>query len=222
MDMRKIFVGIALTATATAAATAGAQEQRSIITGHAAAFEVSPYVGYMRFGALNEYDGNVRESFDNRPVYGAQAGLAVTRNLSVVGNFGYSRTRPVLKSGASATAQLPTSPSDVGVWLYDANAEYRLPVAAMNGIVRPFVQAGAGQIRYSTAATDIRSRSNTSTALNAGAGVDVQLGTVGLRVMAKDYLTSLDWDRADDVTLRNRASRRANNIALTAGLKVGF
>jgi hypothetical protein len=85
-----------------------------------------------------------------------------------------------------------------------------------------FVQAGAGQLRTSTDASNISSRARTSTALNAGAGVDVSLGTVGLRVMAKDYLTSLDWDQASDVTLRNRASRRANNLALTAGLKVGF
>jgi hypothetical protein len=217
--MRKLIAGFAL-ATA-AAATVGAQEQTSVVTGRPAVFRVQPYVGVMKFGALNEYEGGVRESFDTRAVYGGQASLSVTRNLSVVGNFGYSRTRPVLKN-YSASAQVPTSPSDVGIWLYDANAEYRLPVSVARGTVKPFVQAGAGQIRYSTDATDIRSRANTSTALNAGAGVDVGLGPVGLRVMAKDYLTSLDWDRADDVTLRNRASRRANNVALTAGLTVGF
>ena len=220
--MRKYLVGIALASSAT---VVGAQQQpqepRSIVTGHAAAFHVTPYVGYMRFGALNEYDGGVRESFDNRPVYGAQASLAVTRNLSVVGNFGYAQTRPVFKNAASS-AQVPTSPADVGVWLYDANAEYRLPVAALSGAVRPFVQAGAGQIRYSTEADDISSRSRTSTALNAGLGVDVQMGSVGLRLMAKDYLTSLQWERAEDVSLRGRESQRANNIALTAGLRVGF
>ena len=217
--MRKLIAGFAL-ATA-AAATLEAQEQTSVVTGRPAVFRVQPYVGVMKFGALNEYEGGVRESFDTRAVYGGQASLSVTRNLSVVGNFGYSRTRPVLKNYA-ASAQVPASPSDVGIWLYDANAEYRVPVSFVRGAVTPFVQAGAGQIRYSTDATDIRSRANTSTALNAGAGVDVGLGPVGLRVMAKDYLTSLDWDRADDVTLRNRASRRANNIALTAGLTVGF
>lgn len=219
--MRKYLVGIALASTAAAAGAQQAQEPRSVVTGHAAAFHVTPYVGYMRFGALNEYSGGVRESFDNRPVYGAQAALAVTRNLSVVGNFGYAQTRPVFKNVSSST-QVPTSPADVGVWLYDANAEYRLPVAALNGAVRPFVQAGAGQIRYSTEADDISSRSRTSTALNAGLGLDVQLGAVGLRVMAKDYLTSLAWERADDVSLRGRESQRANNIALTAGLRVGF
>ena len=51
---------------------------------------------------------------------------------------------------------------------------------------------------------------------------EFRIGPVGVRVMAKDYLTSLDWDRVDDVTLRNRASRRANNLAFTAGLTVGF
>jgi len=217
--MRKLIAGFAL-ATAAAAATAQAQEQPSVVTGNPAAFRVQPYVGVVKFGALNEYDNGVRESFDTRPVYGAQAALSLTRNLSVVGNFGYARTRPVLKNYA-ASAQTPNG-SDVGVWLYDANAEYRLPVTVARGMVRPFVQAGAGQIRYSTDATNISSRSNTSTALNAGAGVDVGLGPVGVRVMAKDYLTSLDWDRAEDVTLRNRASRRANNLALTAGLTIGF
>jgi hypothetical protein len=217
--MRKFIVGFAL--ATTAAATLQAQEQTSVVTGRPAAFRVQPYVGVMKFGALNEYENGVRESFDTRAVYGGQASLSLTQNLSVVGNFGYSRTRPVLKNYA-ASAQVPTSPSDVGVWLYDANAEYRVPVTVARGAVKPFVQAGAGQVRYSTEATDIRSRSNTSTALNAGAGVDIGLGPVGVRVMAKDYLTSLDWDRVDDVTLRNRASRRANNLAFTAGLTVGF
>src|SRR6478672_2860133 len=127
--MRKlVVVGFAL-ATAAAGRSAAAQEQSSVVTGHPAVFRVQPYVGVMKFGALNEYDNGARDSFDTRAVYGAQAGLSLTRNLSVVGNFGYSRTRPVVKNYA-ASAQLPTSGSDVGVWLYDANAEYRVPVSA--------------------------------------------------------------------------------------------
>ena len=218
--MRKLIAGFAL-ATTAAAATSQAQEQPSVVTGHPAAVRVQPYVGVVKFGALNEYEGGIRESFDTRAVYGAQAGLSLTKNLSVVGNVGYSKTRPVLKNYA-ASSQTSLTSSDVGVWLYDANAEYRVPVTVARGMVTPFVQAGAGQIRYSTDATNIRSQSRTSTALNAGAGVDVGLGPVGVRVMAKDYLTSLDWEHTSDVTLRNRASRRANNSALPAGLTVGF
>ena len=84
--MRKLIAGFAL-ATA-AAATLQAQEQTSVVTGRPAVFRVQPYVGVMKFGALNEYEGGVRESFDTRAVYGGQASLSVTRNLSVVGNFG--------------------------------------------------------------------------------------------------------------------------------------
>jgi hypothetical protein len=222
--MRQLSFGLLLAAGVAAASTASAQsapEQRSVVTGRPAVFTVQPYVGYMNFGALNEYQGDVRESFDNRAIYGAQASLALTENFSVIGNFGYAKTRPVLKNVSEAT-QLPRSGSDVGIWLYDANAEYRLPLGIANGAIRPFVQGGAGAVRYSTEADDIRSSSETSVALNAGVGVDVRLGTVGLRLMAKDYLTSLDWARADDVTFRNRESRRANNIALTAGLTIGF
>src|SRR5687768_12597804 len=138
--MRKLIAGFVL--ATSVAATLEAQEQTSVVTGRPAVFRVQPYVGVMKFGALNEYENGVRESFDSRAVYGGQASLSLTENFSVVGNFGYSRTRPVLKNYA-ASSQVPTSPSDVGIWLYDANAEYRVPVRLVRGTVTPFVQAGA-------------------------------------------------------------------------------
>jgi hypothetical protein len=221
--MRTLFIGIALVTTA-AAATAGAQEQTSIVTGHAPAIEVTPYAGYINFGSLNDYAGGVRQSFDNRAVLGAQAGLALTRNLSVVGNFAHAQTRPVYKN-LPGSAQAQIGASDVGLWLYDANLEYRstrsLPLGTAS--LRPFVQAGAGAVRYTTDDASISSQGKNYVTLNGGVGADLQVrGPIGLRVMAKDYVTSLDWDRANDVTLRDPESRRAHNLAFTAGVKIGF
>lgn len=210
--MRKLLVGAAL-ATAAVTATAGAQEQTSIVTGHPAAFTVTPYAGYMNFGSVDA--AGVRQSYDNRALVGAQAGLALSQSLSIVGNLAYARTQPTLTSAVSG-ARLATG-GDVNQLLYDANLEYKLPLST--GVIRPFVQGGAGAVRYSAGAG---SNSTNRVALNAGVGADVSLGVVGLRVMAKDYVTSPNWNGAGDVTFRGTGASRSNNLALTAGLKVGF
>ena len=74
-----------------------------VLVGSVPAFQVTvagPTFGVVKFGALN----------DSRAVYGAQAGLSLTKNLSVVGNVGYSKTRPVLKNYA-ASSQTSLAPA---------------------------------------------------------------------------------------------------------------
>jgi hypothetical protein len=182
-----------------------------------AVFSFTPYVGYMNFGAYRER-GGVELSNRNAPVYGAQAQLDLTRRWAFVGNLGYAGSRWTLQNANGPSSALDLQ--DVDVWLYDANVMYRVPLAygASSGI-SPFAQLGLGGVRYSSDLTDITTPTSSSIAYNAGVGVDWQLGAVGFRFMAKDYVTSLDWKDASDASMKGK---RAHNWALITGLKVGF
>ena len=89
----------------------------------------------------------------------------------------------------------------------------------------PFVQGGIGAVRY-TLGVNGESQSNTDFQANVGLGADVDVGRFGLRLMVKDYLTSLQWTdfrafadvdgtRPDDVKV-------AHNLAFTAGVRLHF
>jgi hypothetical protein len=199
-------------------AAASAAAQPSVLDGSKpAVFSFTPYVGYLNFGNYHE-SGGVELSNRNAPVYGAQAQLDLTRRWSFVGNLGYAGSRWTLQNvnGPSSALDL----QDVDVWLYDANVMYRVPLAygASSGI-SPFAQAGLGGVRYSSDLTSITTPTSSSVAFNGGVGVDWQLGAVGFRFMAKDYVTSLDWKDASDASMRGR---RAHNLAFISGFKVGF
>jgi hypothetical protein len=172
-------------------------------------FYLQPYAGYMVFGELADFGNDVDLSHENSPLYGVQAGYSFSPSLSLVGNFGYSKSKAVLKFDNAPDQNI------------------RLPfLTGPASVVAPFAQVGAGAIKVTADTDDFGGNGPTNVAFNAGLGVDFQLNKlVGIRVMAKDYITSLDWDEFDDVDNEIRANRKnnvANNIALTAGLNIGF
>lgn len=183
-----------------------------------AVFTISPYVGYMNFGDYFETSNNIEFSNENGALYGAQAQLDMGRFFSLYGNFGYTSTKFRFENyfGSGQALNL----NDVGVWLYDGGVQLRMPIAqgASRGI-SPFVQAGGGAVRYSSDSDDIQSSSSTNAAFNFGGGIDWQVGKLGIRLMAKDYVTSLDWTEFDNVELDDR---KAHNWGFTAGFKIGF
>ena len=208
--MKRLIVGAL--ALATAAAPLAAQSSKPPI------FTIAPYIGYMNFGDYFETSNNVEFSNENGALYGAQAQLDMGRYLSLYGNFGYTSSKFTFENyfGAGQALNL----DDVGVWLYDGGVQLRMPLGqdATSGF-SPFVQAGAGAVRYSSESDDIASSSSTNAAFNFGGGVDWQVGKLGIRVMAKDYVTSLDWSDFGNVELEDR---KAHNWGLTAGFKIGF
>lgn len=212
--MKRLVVG----ALALGAVSAPVAAQQSTFSNKPAIFSIAPYVGYMNFGDYFESGNNVEFSNENGALYGAQAQLDLGRFVSLVGNFGYSSSKFTFENYFGNGQDLNLN--DVGVWLYDGDLQLRLPLKAnaTNGI-SPFVQAGAGAIRYSSDNNDIASNSSTNAAFNYGAGVDWQLGKLGIRVMAKDYVTSLDWSDFGNVELKDT---KAHNWGLTAGFKIGF
>jgi len=212
--MKRVFVG-ALILGAVAAPLAA---QQSSFSNKPAVFTIAPYIGYMNFGDYFETTNNVEFSNENGALYGAQAQLDLGRYFSLVGNFGYTSSKFTFENyyGSGQSLNL----DNVGVWLYDGGVQLRMPLKpeATSGF-SPFVQAGAGAIRYSSESDDIASSSATNAAFNYGAGVDWQLGKLGIRLMAKDYVTSLDWNDFGNVELKDT---KAHNWGLTAGFKIGF
>ena len=207
--MKRLIVGAL--ALAASAAPIAAQSKPTVFT-------ISPYAGYMVFGDYFENSNNIEFSNENGGLFGAQAMLDLGRIFSLYGNFGYTKTKWTFENYFGPGDNLNLD--DVGVWVYDGGLQLRLPVSndAMSGI-SPFVQAGAGAVRYSSESDDIRSSSSTNAAFNFGGGIDWQIGKFGIRLMAKDYVTSLDWSDFDNVELEDR---KAHNWGLTAGFKIGF
>ena len=210
--MKRLVVGMLILGAAAAPLAA----QQSTFSRKPSVFTIAPYVGYMNFGDYFETTDDVEFSNENGALYGAQASLDLGRYFSLFGNFGYSSSKFTFELGNGQNVNL----NDVGVWLYDGGLQLRMPLSpdATSGI-SPFVQAGAGAVRYSSDSDDITSSSSTNAAFNYGAGLDWQLGRLGIRLMAKDYVTSLDWTDVGEVRLDDK---KAHNWGLTAGFKIGF
>jgi hypothetical protein len=181
-------------------------------------FEVTPYAGFMHFGDLFEFSDGRDLSMKDAALLGAQAGIHLGSSWAVLGNFGWASSQ--------FTNDFPSSPTqtvspDVNVFLYDGSLQYRIP---MYGAVRPFIQGGVGGIRYRFDDDLNGDRGSSDVAFNAGVGADVQLGrTLGLRLMAKDYITSLSWDDLDAVDFDDGIKgNTAHNLGFSVGLKLGW
>ena len=216
----------ALAMLALAGATGRVQAQSA--TPKSALF-VSPYAGYMVFGDRLKGPLGTYLSNKNSPVFGAQAGIGITKNVSLVGNVGYAKT--------NWTVGLPllgnVSVANAGVLMYDAGLELRLPLAGIEGPrITPVAQIGAGAIRYSVGGLPVvgdlpligslstLATSTTNFAANAGLGVDYQVTpALGLRLMAKDYVGKFDIGALSKLGLDSKLS---HNVALSVGVNLGF
>src|SRR5262249_52629894 len=125
------------------AASASAQMVTQPASG--TAFELTPYAGYMIFG--DYLKGPLGTSISNAPgpIYGAQLGMKLSPNISLVGNLGY--TSSDIKVGVPILGGLSIAHSSM--LLYDGGLQLDFPLASTSGIaLKPFVQVGAGAMRY--------------------------------------------------------------------------
>ena len=222
--MRKFFVGAALVAAVSV--PAAAQDSGPVTGGHGSVF-AGPYVGFMKFGELADLGGEREYSNEDGLFYGGQLGYSFNPNVAVLGNLGYSKSKFVIKDPTGAGGQATQDVSgDLGVFTYDANLQLKLPFAlgAGSASLAPFVQGGVGQTKFTADYDDLNGKGTTTTTFNAGLGADIQVAkSFGLRLMAKDYITSLDWSEFGDVRFQdNREGNVAHNFAFTAGLNFGF
>ena len=182
----------------------------------ATVFDVTPYAGYMVFGKFIE--GPIGTSITSAagPLYGAQLGVNLTKNVAIIGNV--ARASGDLQVGLPFIGGISVGHSSA--WLYDGGVQLSAPLGDATRLpITPFVQLGAGAMRYDVGASVLDTKA-TNFAYNAGVGADVALGSVvSLRLMAKDYVGKFDTQQATGLGLSGTTS---NNWALSAGLKLKF
>ncbi len=210
MKLNKFVLAAALALTTATAAQA--QDRGGI------GLELTPYAGWMRFGDLFEFSNGAELGMKDAALIGVQGGVNLGQSWALLGNFGYAKSQ--------FTNEFPSAPTqnvspDVGVFLMDGSLQYKLPVF---GAVAPFIQGGVGGIKYTFDTDDVQGQGSTDVAFNAGIGADIQLSrSIGLRLMAKDYITSLSWDDLEDVDFDDDIKgNTAHNLGFSLGLKIGF
>ena len=219
--MRKFLVGAALV---EAVATPAAAQESVVAAGKPSVFSITPYVGYVFFGDLFETSNGLEYTQDNSGIFGAEATLDLGRSVSLVGNFGYSKSHFEFERGGTAGAEFRAS-SDVGTFLYDGALRFRLPITNGMSTFSPYAQVGVGAVRYSFDTNDFNAPgATTNVAYNAGVGATWKIGGVGLRGEVKDYITSLSWERPTDANDFNdvKDDNIAHNWAVSLGLTIGF
>jgi hypothetical protein len=149
-------------------------------------------------------------------MYGTQFNLALSPNVSLVGNLGY--TSSDIKIGVPFFGGITAGRSTM--YMYDAGLEYDFGSSKSGSIpFTPFVLAGVGAMHYNID-EDIASTQATNLAGNVGVGADFVVGRgVALRLMAKDYIGQFNFQDATGLGLTGQT---ANNFALTAGLRFDF
>ena len=195
--------------------TAHAQSRRPLES--ATVFEATPYVGYMVFGDFVKGPLGSAIYSAPAPVLGAQLGMKLAPNISLVGNI--ATTSSDIKAGIPFLGGLSVAHSRMV--LYDANLQLDIPVtSSMSGIAfSPFIQAGAGAIHYDISESLISTKAS-NFAGNVGLGADVTLTKdFGIRLMAKDYIGKFDVKEATSLDF---SGETANNFAFSAGVRVSF
>ncbi|HEY9225978.1 MAG TPA: outer membrane beta-barrel protein [Gemmatimonadaceae bacterium] len=178
---------------------------------------ISPYAGVMMFG--DYLDGPLGTRLTNAPgaLYGAQVGLSLAPELSLIGNVGY--TASDMEVGVPILGGV--SVGHGSMLIYDAGLEYNLGSLLHEGMpMSPFVQAGVGAIRYDIDAASVLSTKATNFAANIGAGADVTLGNgFALRLLARDFIGKFNFKDATGLGISGNTS---HNWAFSAGMRFDF
>lgn len=213
--IRLVTIAATLAGFVSFAGPLGAQQNLRPIS-NGTLFNVTPYGGYMAFGDFVKGPVGTTLSMKNGPLYGLQLGMQITPNIALVGNVAHSSSN--LQVGVPFLNDLNVGSSSM--WLYDGGLQFDIPTGRSNTPVKPFVQVGAGAIRYEVGAADLLETNATNFAFNAGAGIEYRMTPgFGLRLSAKDYIGKFDVREATSI---NVDTRTVHNWALTAGLRLGF
>jgi hypothetical protein len=214
--MRSPSLVLAAVLIAAASLPASAQSRGASSPASATAFEATPYVGYMLFG--DYLSGPLGSSVTNAPapVIGVQLGMKLAPSLSLIGNIATASSD--IQAGVPILGGVSLAQSRVA--MFDAGLELALPLTTMAGtLMTPFIQAGAGAMRYDITQSLITT-TTTNFAANVGLGADVSVGRgVGVRLMAKDYIGQFDLQQA---TYLDFGTNTTQSFAFSAGVRFSF
>jgi hypothetical protein len=199
---------LAVGMTALALAVCSATQLHAQSTGKA---ELVPFAGYMVFDDLLQGPLGTRLSNSNGTVLGAQLGLPIAGPLAVYASGSFARSD--LTVGVPLLGGVAIGRTNA--WLADAGLAFE---PATSGAVAPRLQAGAGVVRYDISNGPLRTGS-TNGVLVVGAGIDVDLGPVGLRLMARDHVGRFDVQKA---AFLNLDAGTSHHVGLIAGIRFGL
>jgi hypothetical protein len=179
-------------------------------------FDITPYAGYIMFGDFLSGPLGTSLRTAPAPIYGAQLGMKIAPNVSMIGNLATASSDITL--GLPILGGLSVAHSSMV--FYDAGLQLDIPMTSAYGATfSPFVQAGIGGMHYDISESFV-STTATNLAGNIGAGADIAMGrNVALRLMAKDYIGKFDFQQATSFDIN---SGTTHNIALSAGVRFSF
>jgi hypothetical protein len=147
--------------------------------------------------------GDLKSSFDNSFLLGAQGNYALTNHLDVLGNFDWTHPSATL---ASTDTHADVYQAGLGLEVGGARGNMR------RWAMRPFADVGGGLRRYSFSTSELDD--HTGGVGFAAVGTEIALGRSAIRLAARDNIVSYTAPTAD----ATHATR--NDIGLTLG--VGF
>lgn len=178
--------------------------------------EIIPTAGYLAFGTYFTGPGGVRFSNQDGFGYGAQIGITLYRNLSLIGSVLHGTSDWSFES-VPLVGRLTVD--GASLWFFDAGLRLTIPLGASIP-VSVFGQAGAGAIRYAVDNALFTGQA-TNFAFSGGVGLVTRLGgRVSLHALAKDYIAS--FRSVDDAAAFGIEGRRAHTVAVLLGLGVGL
>jgi hypothetical protein len=221
-DMRSPRTLACLTSAALALVTlpAGAQLASSAAGTSAitsTSLDVTPYAGYMMFGHFIDGPLGTSLSSSAAPVYGAQLAFALMPGVKLTGNIAHAAGD--LKVGIPLLGGI--NAGTTSALMMDGGVQLSLPMPQSRLAYVPFVEAGVGATRWNVnlGSSSLQARSTNLTG-NLGAGLDLNFGpSIALRLMAKDYIGKFDFKQA---TALDVSGKTMNNVAVTAGIRIGF
>jgi hypothetical protein len=180
------------------------------------AVRIGPTAGYLTFGTYFTGPGGLRFSNDNAAAFGGELEFPVWRDLSVVGNVLHATSDwsfqevPLIGSITIGGASL---------WFFDAGLRLHFPLGSTRTVL-PFVEAGAGAIRYAVNNPLLEGQA-TNLAFIGGIGLTTRIGErFGLQARVKDYFAS--FRSVDDAAALGVDGKRAHTIGFLVGVSVGL
>jgi hypothetical protein len=177
---------------------------------------ITPYFGYMSLGHYVDGPLGTSASGGEGGLVGAQIKLPLSPFVALVGNVAHANSNLVFFDPDGGGPSIDNS----GVWMFDGDLQFSSPFRGSGGHwIEPFVQLGAGAMRYSTE-NMLGDANSTNFAFNGGIGLDYYITRrVGLQILAKDYVGH--WNVTPEFPFQS-GDRFTNNYAITAGLNVGL